>query len=100
MNTYRTRLLIAAPLCAAFITLVGATPISAQSPAAPAKTDKNDKKGGPLFSVAHDATLQGDGTSDSPLGITDSPTVKGSLASPVTSRPTGFRADSHPLAMG
>jgi hypothetical protein len=77
VNTYRTRLLIAAPLCAAFITLVGATPISAQTPAAPAKTDK--KAGPPLFSVTHDATLQGDGTSDAPLGITDSPTVNGSL---------------------
>jgi hypothetical protein len=79
VRTYRTRLLIAAPLCAAILTMVGATPIGAQTPAAPAKTDKSDKKSGPLFAVAHDATLQGDGSSDSPLGITDSPTVNGSL---------------------
>ena len=26
-------------------------------------------KGGPIFAVAHDGTLQGDGTSDSPLGV-------------------------------
>jgi len=75
---YKTRLLIAAALCAAVVTLFGAATIGAQAPAS-APAAKADKKGGPLFSVSHDATLQGDGTTESPLGITESPTVSGSL---------------------
>jgi trimeric autotransporter adhesin len=78
---YKTRLLIGAALCAAIVTPFGVATIGAQAPApAPAaKADKTDKKDGPLFSVTHDATLQGDGTNESPLGITSSPTVSGSL---------------------
>src|SRR5882757_5636519 len=91
---YRTRLLIAAPLCAAVVTLFGAAAISAQAPAPAAKADKSDKgdkKGGPLFSVTHDATLQGDGTNESPLGITGSPTVTGDIqADRISSRFTAI----------
>ena len=50
-----------AALCAAVVTLFGAATIGAQAPAS-APAAKADKKGGPLFSVSHDATLQGDGT--------------------------------------
>jgi hypothetical protein len=66
--TYRRRLLLAAPLCAAFITLVGATPIGAQSPAAPAKTDKNAKTG-PLFtSITDGLTVLGPTQASTPTG--------------------------------
>jgi hypothetical protein len=44
-----------------------------------AQTTSNQAGGPPLFTVTHDATLQGDGTSASPLGIAASPTVSGAL---------------------
>jgi hypothetical protein len=78
MNRHRTGLLIAGPLCSIVMTVFGAASASAQTPlAAPANADK--KSGPPLFTVTHDATLQGDGTSESPLGLNGSPTVSGSL---------------------
>ena len=79
---------IAIPLASIVLTVFCAASIHAQTPTGAAvKTDQatdstkadKDKKGGPLFAVAHDATLQGDGSNESPLGITDSPTVPGSL---------------------
>jgi hypothetical protein len=44
-----------------------------------AQTTSNQAGGPPLFKVTHDATLQGDGTTASPLGIAASPTVSGAL---------------------
>src|SRR4030095_845312 len=69
MNQYRTKLLNVIKLCPiVLLTLFIAASSSAQGPQAP-----------PLFTVTTDATLKGDGTSASPLGIKDSPTVSGSL---------------------
>jgi hypothetical protein len=45
-----------------------------------AQTISNQAGGPPLFTVTHDATLKGDGTSASPLGIAASPTVSGAKA--------------------
>jgi hypothetical protein len=50
----------------------------AQTPEA--ATTKDNKVGGaPLFSITHDSTLRGDGTSGAPLGIEASPTVPGRM---------------------
>jgi len=70
MNRYRTRLLNVIKLCPiVLLTLFIAASSSAQGP----------QGSPPLFKVTTDTTLKGDGTSASPLGIKDSPTVSGSL---------------------
>jgi hypothetical protein len=79
MNKYRNELRIAMHVCfIAFVTLCIAVSAGAQTiPAASATTPA--AAGTPLFTVTHDGTLQGDGRIGSPLSITASPTVSGSL---------------------
>src|SRR5215467_6433513 len=78
MNTYSSKFLIAmqAVFIALVILIVG--PVHAQT------VTKNPPASGPggvppLFTVTHDATLQGDGTTSAPLSIPASPAVSGSL---------------------
>src|SRR5690242_15457663 len=58
-------------------TLFVAASVSAQTTAT--GTIVNQAGGPPLSTVTHDATLKGDGTTASPLGIAASPTVSGAL---------------------
>jgi len=69
MNKHRKNRLISMQVCViASATLFVAVSVNAQK-----------IEGPPLVTVTHDATLQGDGTSASPLGISASPTVSGAL---------------------
>jgi hypothetical protein len=70
MNPYRMKLLNVLKVCPVvlFTLFIAASSTAQTSQTAP-----------PLFKVTTDATLKGDGTSASPLGIKDSPTVSGSL---------------------
>jgi hypothetical protein len=80
--TRRERLFVAMPFSLMLSIVLGAAPARAQTQtASPARAaDSPDKKSGPPLSVVtHDATLEGNGTSDSPLGLAGSPTVNGSL---------------------
>ena len=80
MNKYRMKpkLLIVTLCLIALLTLFVAASASAQT-SATAPNNNPRAAGPPLFNVTHDATLQGDGTSGSPLGIKASPTLIGSL---------------------
>jgi hypothetical protein len=79
MNKYSNKLLLAMHVCfIAVVTLFVAASAGAQTTAtAPAPAPAAG--GPPLFIVTHDGTLQGDGRPGSPLSITASPTVSGSL---------------------
>jgi hypothetical protein len=78
MNKYRKKRLIAMQVYVIVLaTLFVAVSVNAQTTAT--GTISNQAGGPPLFKVTHDATLQGDGTSASPLGISASPTVSGAL---------------------
>jgi hypothetical protein len=70
MKNYKVCMIVIATL------FVGAS-VNAQTTAT--GTIGNPAGGSPLFTVTHDATLQGDGTTASPLGIAASPTVSGAL---------------------
>jgi hypothetical protein len=79
VNKYGNTFALVRQVC--FVSLVTsfvAASASAQTASTPAKT--NSGGGPPLVSVAHDATLQGDGTTSSPLSIPPSPKVSGSLS--------------------
>lgn len=76
MNQYGKKRPTAMRVCViALATLFGAASVNAQTTAS--GTTSNQAGGPPLFTVTHGATLQGDGTSASPLGIAASPTVSG-----------------------
>src|SRR5215471_12638745 len=79
MNKYSNKFTTAVRLCSiALITLCVA--VSAGSQTIPTPPTMTPAAGGPpLFTVTHDSTLQGDGRVGSPLSITASPTVSGSL---------------------
>src|SRR5262249_42601684 len=79
MNTYSSKFRIAMQASFfALVTLLMVGPVHAQT------VTKNPPASGsaggpPLFTVTHDATLQGDGTTGAPLSIPASPAVSGSL---------------------
>src|SRR5215471_6936099 len=79
MNKYSNKFTTAVRLCSiALITLCVA--VSAGSQTIPTPPTMTPAAGGqPLLTVTHDGTLQGDGRAGSPLSITASPTVSGSL---------------------
>src|SRR5215470_8785785 len=79
MNKNSNKFTTAVHVCSiAFVTLCVAVSGRAQTiPTPPAMAPAAG--GPPLFTVTHDGTLQGDGRAGSPLSITASPTVSGSL---------------------